>query len=154
MRADVRSSIRKCERCAKRKSPPRRSRAPLQQIQVGFPLERVALDIIGPLPETKDGNRWILVVGDYFTKWIEAYPLVDTTAESVAKKLVTEFICRLGVPSELHSDQGRNFESNVFTEVCNILGIHKTRTTPYNPKSDGLIERFNRTPHKYDFHHD
>ena len=136
MRADVRSSIKKCERCAKRKSPPRRSRAPLQQMQVGFPLERVALDIIGPLPETESGNRWILVVG---------YPLVDTTAESVAKKLVTEFICRLGVPSELHSDQGSNFESNVFTKVCNILGIHKTRTTPYNPKSDGLIERFNRT---------
>ena len=145
MRADVRSCLRKCERCAKRKSPPKRNRAPLQQMKVCFPMQRVALDIMGPIPETEDGNRWILVVGDYLTKWIEAYPLVDTRAETVAKKLVTEFICRFGVPSELHSDQGRNFEANVFAGVCDLSGIHKTRTTPYNLKSDGLIERFNRT---------
>ena len=110
MRADVRSYIRECERCAKRKSPPKKNRATLQQRRIGFPMERVALDIIGPLPETEAGNRWILVVGDYFTKWTEAYPLVDTRAETVAETLVTEFICRFGVPAELHSDQGRNFE--------------------------------------------
>ena len=117
----------------------------MQHLEVGSPMERVALDLLGPLPETEVENRWILVVGDYFTKWMEAYPLRDAKAETVAKTLVTEFVCRFGVPAELHSDQGRNFEAEVFAEVCRILGIHKTRTTPYNPKSDGLIERFNRT---------
>ena len=76
---------------------------------------------------------------------MEAYPIPDQQAETVASKLVEEFVCRFGVPNELHSDQGRNFESAVFQEMCRILGIHKTRTTPYNPKSDGLVERYNRT---------
>ena len=115
----------------KRKAPPpRKHRAPLQQYRVGGPLERIAIDVLGPLTETHRGNPYILVVGDYWTKWMEAYPIPDQQAETVASKLVEEFVCRFGVPNELHSDQGRNFESAVFQEMCLILGIHKTRTTP------------------------
>ena len=73
--------------------------------------------------------------------------LPDAKAETVAKKLVEEFVCRFGVPHEfeLHSDQGTNFESKLFAEMCRLLGIRKTRTTAHSPKSDGLVERFNRT---------
>lgn len=74
-------------------------------------MERIALDILGPLPETPDGNIYILVVGDYFTKFVEAYALPDQTAETVADKLVHEFCLRYGFPLEIHSDQGRNFET-------------------------------------------
>ena len=108
-------------------------------------MERIALDILGPLPSTDDGNKYILVVADYYTKFVEAYAIRDEQAHTVAQKLVEEFICRYGVPNEIHSDQGRNFESNLFKEVCKLLGVRKTRTTPYNPKSDGMVERFNRT---------
>ena len=145
MAADARSFIRTCDLCARRKSPPRQRRAPLQQSRVGAPMERIALDLMGPLPKTESGNRWILVVGDYHTKWVEAYALPDARAETVARKLVEEFISRFGVPNEIHSDQGSNFKSHLFAEVCVLLGVTKTRTTPYNPKSDGMIERFNRT---------
>ena len=145
MDADVRSIIRMCNTCASKKSPSRTRRAPLQQRSVGMPMERVALDIVGPLPETERGNKYLLVVGDYFSKWVEVYPIPDQTAKTVAEKFVQEFVCRFGVPQVLHSDQGRNFESQVFAEMCSILGIDKTRTTPYNPKSDGFVERFNRT---------
>ena len=82
---------------------------------------------------------------DYFTKWPEAYAVPDQTASTMAGKLVTEMFCRFGAPEELHSDQGRNFEAEVFSEVCKRLGIKKTRTTPLHPQSDGLVERFNRT---------
>ena len=58
---------------------------------------------------------------------------------------MSEFICRFGVPRQLHSDQGTNFESKVFAEVCRLLDIEKTRTTPLHPQSDGQVERFNRT---------
>ena len=145
MTVDLRSYLRKCIQCARRKRPARKRRAKLRQYRVGSPLDRVAVDILGPLPETTKGNLYVMVIGDYFTKWVEIHPIPDQTAETVAQKLTEEFICRFGCPSELHSDQGRNFESRVFAEVLRLLGVRKTRTTPYNPKSDGMIERFNRT---------
>lgn len=67
------------------------------------------------------------------------------TAQIVADKLVTEFICRYGTPLRIHTDQGREFESKLFTHLCRLLEIEKSRTTPYRPQSDGMIERFNRT---------
>jgi hypothetical protein len=95
------------------------------------------MDILGPLPETPRGNRYILVIGDYFTKWQEAFPLKDMEAVSVATVLVNDFVCRFGVPESLHTDQGRNFESAVIKEVCKLLDIRKTRTTPTTPSLMG-----------------
>eukprot|EP00057_Strongylocentrotus_purpuratus_P018268 XP_011672742.1 PREDICTED: protein NYNRIN-like [Strongylocentrotus purpuratus] len=143
--ADVRSLVRKCDVCSRLKNPPKKSRAPLQKYRIGATLERVAMDILGPLPETDRGNRYVLVIGDYFSKWIESYALPNQEARTVARVVVEEFICRYGIPRELHTDQGRNFESNLMKEVCEMLGIKKTRTCPLHPRSDGFIERFNRT---------
>uniref|UniRef100_A0A671PPZ2 Integrase catalytic domain-containing protein n=1 Tax=Sinocyclocheilus anshuiensis TaxID=1608454 RepID=A0A671PPZ2_9TELE len=109
------------------------------------PYERVALDILGPLPETLLKKIYVLIVGDYFSKWTKAYPLPNQEAKTVARVLVEELVCRYGTPRSLHSDQGRNFESNLFGELCQLLGINKTRTSSYQPQSDGMIERFNRT---------
>ena len=143
--SDVRSMIRQCDVCAARKTTGKRKRAPLRQYIVGSPMERVAFDIIGPFPLTERENKYVLVVGDYFTKWVECYPIPNQEAITVATKLVDEVITRFGVFRQCHSDQGRNFESAVISEMCKLLGIKKTRTTPYNPKSDGFVERFNRT---------
>ena len=103
------------------------------------------MDILGPLPETPRGNRYILVIGDYFTKWKEAFPLKDTEALTIARVFVNEFVCRFGVPDSVHTDQGKNFEAKIIKEICTLLDIKKTRTTAYHPESDGLVERFNRT---------
>ncbi|KAK2899936.1 hypothetical protein Q8A73_013065 [Channa argus] len=116
-----------------------------EQYLVGAPMERVGVDILGPFPTTEAGNRYILVAMDYFTKWPEAYAVPDQTATTAAQRLVEDMFSRFGVPEELHSDQGRNFESQLFAEVCQRLGVRKTRTTPLHPQSDGLVERFNRT---------
>ena len=142
---DVTDFCRRCDPCTARKGPTGRSQAPLQQCPAGAPLERVAVDIVGPLPVTERGNKYILTAMDYFTKWPEAYAIADMEAETVADALVEGMFCRFGVPETLHSDQGRNFESKVFAAMCERLGIHKTRTTPLHPQSDGLVERFNRT---------
>ena len=82
---------------------------------------------------------------DYFTKWPEAFALPNQEAGVVAKAFVEEFACRYGIPPELHTDQGRNFESQLLKEVCRLLEIRKTRTPPLRPQSDGMVERFNRT---------
>ena len=108
-------------------------------------MQRVATDILGPLPETSTGNSYILVVADYFTRWVEAFPIPNQEATTVAEKLVDKVFYRFSPPEQLHSDQGCQFESLLVAEVCRLLGIQKTRTTAYHPQSDGLVERWNRT---------
>jgi hypothetical protein len=70
---------------------------------------------------------------------------MNQEAATIAEALVENVISRYGVPHELHSDQGRNFEGQVMSAVCELLDINKTRTTPYHPQSDGMVERFNRS---------
>ena len=86
-----------------------------------------------------------MVVSDYFTKWVEAYPIRGMEARTVAETPVEGFISRMGVPMIIHFDQGRNFESRRFKQMCNLLGIKKTRTTALRPNSNGLVQRYNRT---------
>ena len=144
-RHDVANWCKACAECASRKSPTKRRRAPMQSELVGTPMQRVAMDILGPLPVTARENKYVLVIGDYFTKWVEAYPMPNMEAKTVAELFVHHFISRFGVPDILHTDQGRNFESSLLKETCQLLGMQKTRTSPYHPQSDGFIERFNRT---------
>ena len=108
-------------------------------------MERVAADILGLLPETENGNKYILVISDYFTKWMEAVSIPGQTAVTVTSVLVEEGVCRFGAPAYVHSDQCRQFEGIVYKEMCKLLGIKKTRTMPYHPESDGMVERYNKT---------
>ena len=144
-KADVIRWCQRCATCESHKVTSSKFRAPLMQELKGAPMETIACDIMGPLTQTDNGNVYILVIMDYFTKWVEAFALPNHTAQTVADKLVTEWICRYGIPLHLHSDQGRDFESNLFQEMCNLLDIRKTHTTPYHPQSDGQVERFNRS---------
>ncbi|CAG2212110.1 unnamed protein product [Mytilus edulis] len=113
-------------------------------VETSSPMERLTTDILGERPETENGNRYILVVSDYYTKWTESFPMPNMEASTVVKIIVEEIIARFGVPSWIHSDQGRQYESRLFQEVCKVLDIKKTRTTPYHPQSDGMVERFNK----------
>ena len=143
MRADVSRICNECD-CAMLKRR-RGRREPLHQYIVGVPMERLAMDVAGPYPVTSAGNQYCLMVGCYFSKWLECFPIPDQKATTVARKLVFEIVARYGAFRELHSDQGTNFGSKVVLEVCRLFGIHKTRTTPYHPRSDGFIERSFRT---------
>ena len=134
-----------CDVCESRKSPIPKSKAPLVQDQPSFPLEKVAIDIMGPLPISSRGNRYLVVICDYFTKWTEVFPVPDIRTETVTTVLVDGFFCRYGVPYQLHSDRGAQFESKLFRQMCELLDIRKSRTTSYRPQSDGLVERMNRT---------
>ncbi|KOC63387.1 Gag-Pol polyprotein [Habropoda laboriosa] len=91
----------------------------------------------------------MLVVADYFTKWPEVIVMPNQLVVTIAKAFLENVVCRHGVPSEIHSDQGRNFESTVFRGLMKLLGIRKTRTILLHPQSDGLVERLNRTLLQY-----
>ena len=112
---------------------------------VGAPLDWSGTDLLGPLPLTPRGNRHILVVTDYFTKWVEIFPFPDQTVETCAEIILNEVIARYGCPYKIHSDQGRNYESQIFSELCRLLEMCKTRTSPWNPWCNGQTKRFNRT---------
>ena len=101
-----------------------------------------SLDVCDPTPE---GFRCILVIADHFGKWTEAFPIKDKCADTVADVLVDKIILRFGMPLVIHSDQGREFENGLLKSLCSLLGCVKTRTAPYHPEWDGMVERFNRT---------
>uniref|UniRef100_A0A671VNU5 Integrase catalytic domain-containing protein n=1 Tax=Sparus aurata TaxID=8175 RepID=A0A671VNU5_SPAAU len=144
MFGDIQQWCEQCVPCQTRRAPVPRHRAPMGGVQASRPFQRVATDIL-ELPMTSKGSRYVLVVEDYFTKFVNLYALPNQTAQSVAQCLFDDYVLLHGIPEALHSDQGRQFESEIVQRLCQLLGITKTRTAPYNPKSDGMVERFNRT---------
>ena len=145
LRRELSQFLKRCETCEKTKPSTKSNKAPMKKCISDRPMQRVAIDVLGPLTETTNGNRFIIIVSDYFTKWTEAYAVPNHKAETIANKIIQEFFNRFGLPEIIHTDQGRDFESKLFQEMCHILEIQKTRTTPWHPQSDGMVERFNRT---------
>ena len=113
-RSEVEIHIKQCINCIQRQGPHRKQRPDLTKYISSEPMQRIAMDTIGPLPKTDKGNSYILIISDYFTKWVEAFPLPDVKAETLTETLVTHFISRFGCPLEIHTDQGRNFDGKVF----------------------------------------
>ena len=141
---DVKPWYKQCVQCAQSKGPSLRPHGHLQKIPFGASLDFVTMDILSGLPTASDGSKYILVVVDEFTKWLEAYSLPDQEASTCIIAVYNGFFSRFGLPRQLHSNQGRNYEASLVRELCNITGIYKTKTTPFHPRSDGLTERANR----------
>ncbi|XP_058827853.1 protein NYNRIN-like [Topomyia yanbarensis] len=104
----------------------------------------INVDIVGPFPPS-NGYRYCLTIIDRFSRWPEAIPVPDMTAPTIAHALVTEWIARFGVPIYVTTDQGRQFESSLFSELDCMLEISHLRTTAYHPQVNGIIDRWHRT---------
>lgn len=141
---DVAEYCRSCEACQKcpARHTPRAHLIPLPVITE--PFSRIGMDIVGPLPKSRAGNRYVLVICDYATRYPEAVAMKNIDAEHVAEHLV-EVFSRVGIPQEILTDQGSNFMSQLLKEVYNLLHVSPIRTSPYHPQTDGLVERFNQT---------
>ena len=144
MTRDITQWCLECTACEARRPPTPHQQAPMQNIVTSRPFEKIGADLT-ELPLTSRGNRYVLVVMDYFTKYVNLYALPDQRATTVAKCLFEDYISCHGVFQALHTDQGRQFESDLVKGLCASLGITKTRTTPYHPECDGMVERHNRT---------
>ena len=143
--SDCKTYVSSCKVCSQNKKPSKSSRASLRTYHAGFPMERIHLDILGPFPPSEQGNVYILVMIDQFTKWVECAAIPNQSAELIAQKFLLHFIVTFGCPIEVHTDQRRNFDGSLFKSLCELLQIAKTRTTPYHPSSNGQVERVNRT---------
>ena len=145
MAQEVRIHVINCLICAKRKVAGT-CKAPLQPIPIAeYVWQRMAIDIVGPVPVSNKGNNNILVMIEYVTRYVIAVPLKETSAQTIMRKFIKHVINAEGIPSELLTDQGKNFQSTTMAELCKQLGIKQLRTNAYHPQTDGAVERANRT---------
>jgi len=145
MSKDIQAWCNACDVCARSRGPPPRARGEMVKITAAAPMDLVAVDVLSGLPQSNDGSTCMIVAVDYMTKWAEAYALPNEEASTCTTALYNGLFSRFGMPNQLHSDQGRNFESKLFGELTKLAGIRRTRTTPFHPRSDGQTERMNRT---------
>ncbi len=141
----VKRACNACQVCEQVKAVQHTQRTLLQPILSGYPNQRLGLDIMGPFPQSRTGNVYLLVMVNFFTKWAEAAPLPNQEARTVAEAVFTHWVVRYGTPDTIRTDQGSKFESRLVYEMCRLAGIQKTRTTPYHPQGNGQTERTNRS---------
>ena len=146
MYTDVERYTKSCVSCARVKTPPMVRKAPYgHYTETSRPLEKVQMDIVGPIsPKSNSNASVILVLTDEFTKYADAYPLPDQKAETIAEVLVNRYFCTHGAPDTIHTDRGRNFVSALIKEVTKLYGVTKVTGSSWHPQSQGQVERTNR----------
>lgn len=149
MKDDIAEFIKRCEKCQLAKAG-RRTRMPLIITDISLkPFDKIYIDIVGPLPLTiPNGNKFILSMVDYLTKFVEFVAIPDQQANTVARALFEEILCRYNIPKILVSDNGTNFTSNILKQLCKILGVQHIRTSAYHPQSNA-VERQHSTLGNY-----
>lgn len=150
MKQELEEYIRQCETCQKNKITQNKTKMPMKITTTPDVVwEKCALDIVGPLNQTSDGNKYVLTFQDELSKYTLAIPIQQQDAVTVAKAFVEEVVLKFGIPQMILTDQGSNFMSEVFTNVCKLLKIKKIRTTAYHPQSNGALERTHRVLVEY-----
>ena len=144
MHEEVIEWCRVCEKCQETHRA-RGKRGLFSSLRAMEPFSITAMDVIGPLPQTHGGNKYILVWMDYLTRWAEAVPVPDAKAETIARAYFNNVIARWGAPLKLLTDRAQYFMGNVMTELAKLMGTTQLFTTPYHPQADGMVERFNGT---------
>ncbi|OMJ11754.1 Retrovirus-related Pol polyprotein from transposon [Smittium culicis] len=145
MSRDVFSYIQTCKACQLTKHSTLQIPGELQPIIVSEPFEMVSIDFAGPFPATESENKYILVITDLLTRWVDAVAVPNTTAETTADTLEKRLTTLHGSPQKLLNDNGSAFTNQLMNIFCKNYGIKQVFTSPYHPETNGMTERFNRT---------
>jgi len=144
MNRDVKQWVKDCQTCSRAKVT-RQPAAALQPIPV--PQQRfshIHVDIVGPLPVSREGFRYLFTIIDRSSRLLEAVPIANVETETCRDALISQWVARFGVPARLTSDQGAQFTSALWARLCDVIGTHHNTTTAYHPQSNGMVERAHR----------
>jgi hypothetical protein len=143
MKQEIENYVKHCETCQKNKITQRKTKLQLQITDTPEVVwQKCSLDIIGPLTQTSENNKYLLTFQDDLSKYTIAAPIQQQDAMTVARVFVKEIVLKFGIPQVILTDQGSNFLSELFTNVCKLLRIKRIKTSPYHPQSkDFLRER-------------
>src|SRR5205807_1815332 len=144
MQEDIKNYVRSCNTCQKRIKKKQVSEASSATIVIE-PFAHIRIDVMGPLPVTRNGKRYIILAVDFFTKYLEGIAVDEVDAQTVAQFIHSDIICRHGVPKELTSDRGTEFVNNLIEELSRTYHIKHIKTTAYHPQGNGQTERMNQT---------
>ncbi|KAL5579243.1 hypothetical protein UlMin_011685 [Ulmus minor] len=133
------------EECQHFSAIPRQAPEDLTTVTSSWPFAKWGIDLIGPLPTARGQLKYVVVAIDYYTKWVEAKALAKITEQNVTAFIWKNIVCRFGVPRELVSDHGTQFENEKLQSICDRLGIKKVFSSPAHPKSNGQVEAVNKT---------
>lgn len=143
MYSDIHEYIKTCDQCQKATRDYNPKKAPLNPLPTGEFFSRLHMDILGPLTTTKEGFKYILLVVDSCTGWVEGFPLASQDAETIANTLFSQIISRYGAPHSITSDRGANFLSAIVQALCELFSITRHKTSAYHPASNGRVEVMN-----------
>jgi transposase InsO family protein len=149
LKKDAKEYIKNCNLWQKNKTNKAMTQPMLITTTVTKPFERICLDIVGSLPKTLSDNEYILTMQDELTRYAIAVALRATDAETVAQAFIECFVCNYGIPTSILTDCGTNFLSDIFKKMCKLLGIKKSKTTPWHPQINGFLERSHKTLKTY-----
>ena len=145
MSSDVKAWLESCMECAMKKGTPHDNIGKMGHLWSNEPLDIVACDIIGPLPITERGNRYILTFTDHFSRYVEAFPIQKQDADTIADHFVRQFCCRHGVPKKFISDRGRQLIGEIMSAIHQKLQVQQLKTASYRPQGNAIAERVNKT---------
>ena len=143
---DIKEDIKHCPICQIcEKAPKNPYTLAMWPIFTQYIFQRFGIDFVGPLTETLSGNKFILVMTEYYTRWPMAVATPSADAETTAKVIYREIFCTFGPPAEILSDRGSHFANKTIQNLCKIVEVIHKFSTPYHPQTNGLVESFNGT---------
>lgn len=144
MKKDIEQYIKSCNICQLNKSGKNTRMQMLLSTPAEYPFEKIFLDVVGPLPVTNRQNKYILTVMDDLSRYMNAYPIHDQEANTITHTFISQVLAHHKTPKYILTDQGTNFTSKTFKNICKLFNIKKLQTTPYHPQTNGALERHHK----------